>query len=474
MNSFDELSLAAPLKRALEALQFTTPTPIQASTIPVALKGRDIIGCAQTGTGKTAAFVLPVLNQMLESPAKRALVLAPTRELAVQIEKVIFDFTRFAKQIRTSLVIGGASMNTQFRTLRNDPSFVIATPGRLIDHMERGSIQLENFDIVILDEADRMLDMGFAPAIDVIFRSLPEERQTLLFSATLPPAILKLTSRFLKNPERVTVGSTEPNTDKIKMSHIQVIQTEKNDRILEEINKRSGTVLVFARTQIRTERLAKFLAKSGVRAGAIHGGRTQSQRLFALNQFRNGATPVLVATDVASRGLDIPQIELVVNYDLPQTREDFVHRVGRTARAGAEGEAISFVTPEEARHWRDVSGQGKGSSHDGQRGDFRKSHGGKSSRGRRFGGGRGRGFGRDQGSSQGHGSESGHRSFQGQGRGRGNSDRRGRPGGGQQGFRQGEQRGRSGDQRERTGGQGERSGNQGPKKFVKKFFKFAS
>jgi ATP-dependent RNA helicase RhlE len=470
MNSFDELSLAAPLKRALEALQFTAPTPIQASTIPVALKGRDIIGCAQTGTGKTAAFVLPILNQMLESPAKRALVLAPTRELAVQIEKVIFDFTRFAKQIRTSLVIGGASMNTQFRTLRNDPSFVIATPGRLIDHMERGSIQLENFDVMILDEADRMLDMGFAPAIEVIFRSLPEERQTLLFSATLPPAILKLTSRFLKNPERVTVGSTEPNTDKIKMSHIQVIQTEKNDRVLEEIKKRSGTVLVFARTQIRTERLANFLAKSGVRAGAIHGGRTQSQRLFALNQFRNGATPVLVATDVASRGLDIPQIELVVNYDLPQSREDFVHRVGRTARAGAEGEAISFVTPEESRQWRDVSGQGKGSSHDGQRGDFRKSHGGKSSRGRRFGGGRGRGFGRDQGHSQGQGFES--RGFE--GRGRGNSDRQGRPSGGQHGFRQGEQRGRSGEQRERTGGQGERSGNQGPKKFVKKFFKFAS
>jgi len=272
VKSFDELSLAEPLKKALEAMKFETPTPIQAATIPVALTGRDLIGCAQTGTGKTAAFCLPTLNKILQAPAERALVLAPTRELAVQIEKVVHDLTRFSKQVRTSLVMGGASMHMQFKTLRNRPAFVIATPGRLIDHMERGSIHLDDFSTLILDEADRMLDMGFAPAIDVIFRALPEKRQTLLFSATLPPAILKLTSRFLKNPERVTVGSTEPNTDKIKISHIDVKATDKNDRIVDEIKKRSGTILVFARTQIRTERLAKFLAKSGVRAGAIHGG----------------------------------------------------------------------------------------------------------------------------------------------------------------------------------------------------------
>lgn len=407
MNSFNDLSLSTPLSRALEALQFTTPTPIQAATIPLALQGRDIIGCAQTGTGKTAAFSLPVLNQMIEDPKRRALVLAPTRELAVQIEKVIHDLTRFSKNIRTSLIIGGASMNTQFRTLRNNPSFVIATPGRLIDHMERGSVHLDSFSTIILDEADRMLDMGFAPAIDVIFQALPEERQTLLFSATLPPAILKLTARFMRNPERVTVGSTEPNTDKIKISHLQVQGAEKNDRVLEELKKRSGTVLIFARTQIRTERLAKFLTKSGVKAGAIHGGRTQSQRLFALNQFRSGATPVLVATDVASRGLDIPQIELVINYDLPQTREDFVHRIGRTARAGAEGEALSFVTPEEGRHWREVANLGKGSEGfddrgQDRRGGFKKPFGRKSRRGG-FGGGKfgGRGRGRpDNGRSE--------------------------------------------------------------------------
>jgi len=357
VNTFNDMALPAPLKRALEKLQFNTPTPIQSAAISLAMEGKDLVGSAQTGSGKTAAFCLPSLAKILSKPDQRILVLAPTRELALQIKDVARDLSQFCSHIRLCLLIGGASMGAQFKNLRGQPNFVVATPGRLLDHFKRKSIHLKDFETIILDEADRMLDMGFAPAINQILAELPQERQTLLFSATLPPQILKMTKDFMKSPEWVEVKKEKGSEPKIEITTIEVPGAEKNERILAELSQRHGSILVFARTKIRTDRLAKFLNQSGLKASAIHGGRSQSQRLQALRRFRDGDSSILVATDVASRGIDIPSIGLVVNFDLPQTREDYIHRIGRTARAGASGEALSFITPEEKSHWRMLTGE---------------------------------------------------------------------------------------------------------------------
>ncbi len=366
MNTFNEMNLPAPLNRALEKLNFQTPTPIQSAAISLVLEGRDLVGSAQTGSGKTAAFCLPTLAKILSRPNERVLVLAPTRELALQIKDVARDLSQFCSNIRSCLLIGGASMGAQFKNLRAHPNFVVATPGRLLDHFKRKSIHLKEFGTIILDEADRMLDMGFAPAIHQILEELPTERQTLLFSATLPPQILKMTKDFMKSPEWVEVKKEKGSEPKIEITTIEVAGSEKNERILAELSQRHGSILVFARTKIRTDRLAKFLNQRGLNAGAIHGGRSQSQRLQALRRFREGDSSILVATDVASRGIDIPSIGLVVNFDLPQTREDFIHRIGRTGRAGASGEALSFVTPEEKSHWRMINSEKSERSSEGQ------------------------------------------------------------------------------------------------------------
>jgi len=354
MQSFDELSLPLPIANALKELKFSIPTPIQAKTIPIALTGVDLIGCAQTGTGKTAAFAIPSVVRANEKPGTKVLILTPTRELAEQIIEVIYKLTEFLPHMRMALLIGGASMNRQLRDLKQNPTFIVGTPGRVFDHLDRGTLNLTKVATVILDEADRMLDMGFAPQIDRIFKFLPRERQTLLFSATLPPHIMKLTARYLKNPERVAIGTIGKPISAIQQSSIEVNAGEKNQRILEELGTNSGTTLIFARTKMRTDRLSRFLEKNGISAEAIHGGRSQSQRRRALEAFRNGDTNILVATDVASRGLDIPHIETVINFDLPQSTEDYVHRIGRTARAGAKGAAISFVTPEERGFWKSL------------------------------------------------------------------------------------------------------------------------
>lgn len=385
MKSFNELSLPEALQASLQAIKFETPTPIQAASIPIALTGKDLIGRAQTGTGKTAAFVIPMIAKILKEPKSLAVIMTPTRELAAQIQDVVIQLTQHSKDIRTALLIGGASMGPQIRALRQRPSIIIATPGRITDHLKRNHLDLSHANMVVLDEADRMLDMGFAPQIDKVFEFISKERQTLLFSATLPKNILKLAERYMKAPERVSVGDADKAAVKIKQTHVQVDGKDKNAKILEILKTRTGSILVFARTKLRTDRLARMLKGEGLKVSSIHGGRTQSQRLQALEGFRDGYYPILVATDVAARGLDIPQIELVINYDLPETGEDYIHRIGRTARAGASGEALSLVTPEELRFFKSLSQPRDGQAlTNNQRG--RQNRGGGGSRGGSRGG----------------------------------------------------------------------------------------
>ncbi|PIR21744.1 MAG: ATP-dependent RNA helicase [Deltaproteobacteria bacterium CG11_big_fil_rev_8_21_14_0_20_45_16] len=356
LNSFDELSLSPALKKALTDINWAAPTPVQAEAIPVALTGVDLIVSAQTGTGKTAAFVLPILERAIANPEKLALILTPTRELAAQIAEVIFQLTKYAKHIRAALIIGGDSYTRQIRALQRKPTILVATPGRLNDHLDEGRISLKNVSTLVLDEADRMLDMGFAPQIETIMKQLPAKRQSLLFSATLPKETLRLANTYLKDPAKVAIGEQGLAVDKIEQSQIELRHEDKNEQVLGLIDK-SRRTLIFTRTKIRADRLSKYLIKMDVRCVAIHGGKTQSQRNKAISMFRADVCNVLVATDVASRGLDIPEIECVVNFDLPQSKEDYVHRIGRTARAGAAGRAISFVTPEERSMWRYISSE---------------------------------------------------------------------------------------------------------------------
>ncbi len=355
MQSFQELNLPEQIARALTAMKYKTPTPIQAQSIPVALTNRDLIGCAQTGTGKTVAFGTPLVCTLLKVSRKNALILAPTRELAAQIDKVIGELTQFLPDMRRALLIGGVAMGPQERALGKKPRIVIATPGRLIDHLDRGNLSLSASEVVVLDEADRMLDMGFADQINRIMRFLPKSRQTLLYSATLPPDILKLAAKYLKDPVRVTVGTASKPIQKIVQKTIEATNSNKNDVLCNELDTRVGSVLVFARTKRRTDRIARYLAESGYKTDRIHGDRSQKQRNEAIEGFRAGKFRVLVATDIAARGIDIPHIAHVINYDLPQVPEDYVHRIGRTARAGATGEALSLISPEEWTQWRMIS-----------------------------------------------------------------------------------------------------------------------
>lgn len=339
-------------------MNYEKATPIQESAIPVALENRDIIGIAQTGTGKTAAFAIPMVEFCLKNPNKTALVLAPTRELAAQIREVVFQLTQFTRGIRSTLIVGGASMRFQFDQLRRNPSIIIATPGRLIDHLERQSVRLENTGLLVLDEADRMLDMGFGPQIDEILKKLPKERQSLLFSATLPPKIKKLAENLLQNPEHIEVTPPNTTSTQVEQSMLKVEGKEKSGKLLEELKSRNkAKILIFTRTKRGADRLHKFLKNNEMRSDCIHGDRSQSQRNRSIQDFRTGRSKILVATDVASRGLDVDKIEMVINYDLPQTREDYIHRIGRTGRAGLTGEALSFVTPEEHSHWKLLQGE---------------------------------------------------------------------------------------------------------------------
>ncbi|MBY0472344.1 DEAD/DEAH box helicase [bacterium] len=355
MNNFSELRLANALERALHAMKFETPTPVQEKAIPLALTGADLIATAQTGTGKTAAFSLPTADFLIRNPDATALVLAPTRELALQIETVWKDITRFRPDLRSVTIIGGASFSVQCKWLNKNPRFIIATPGRLVDHLQRRTVNLNRVSVLVLDEADRMLDMGFAPQLNQILKVLPKQRQTLLFSATWESALDELSKKYLRNPQRISVGAVSRAAGSVEQTAISTINNKKNDTLLDELNLRKGSVLIFTRTKSRTDRLAKYLNSYGLEVARLHGGRSQSQRNSALAAFKQGTVRILVATDIAARGIDVVDISHVINYDLPQAPEDYIHRIGRTGRAGATGQALSLLTPEDRLQWKDIN-----------------------------------------------------------------------------------------------------------------------
>ena len=354
VSGFAHMNLPPLLLKAMTKMNYQTPTPIQEKTIPAGMAGKDILGCAQTGTGKTAAFLIPMITQILKDPKNNGLILAPTRELAAQIQTVLTDLTAQTKHISHALLIGGMSMQPQVRALQKKPKIIIATPGRLLDHLDRRGVSLQSTHLLVLDEADRMLDMGFAPQLRDILKMLPAQRQTFLFTATLPKEIKAMTKNYLKNPVEITIGQASKAAEKISQKSLSVSVKEKNDVLVAELNQRKGSIIIFSRTQRRADRLHRYLASYGHEAGVIHGGKTQGQRNRALQNFRDSETRILVATDIAARGLDIPHVAHVINYDLPSQAEDYIHRIGRTARAGAEGHALSLIVPEEKDLWKEI------------------------------------------------------------------------------------------------------------------------
>jgi ATP-dependent RNA helicase RhlE len=348
-GTFEEMPLHATLRRGIAEMGYLEPTPIQRDAIPAAVGGRDLIGTAQTGTGKTAAFLLPILERLLSAPRGRihALVLTPTRELALQAMGFL-DVLGKHSGLRSVSVYGGVGMGEQERGLRGGAEIVVATPGRLLDHMSRGYVNFREVEILVLDEADRMLDMGFLPDVRRILRELPPRRQTLLFSATMPPPVLQLAREFLRDPKSVKVGETTAAAVGVSHLALPVPAHRKTDLLRTLLEDQTMTsVLVFTRTKHRADRLARQLRDAGFDVGVIHGNRSQNQRVQALERFREGHHRVLVATDIAARGIDVEGISHVVNYDLPDVPEAYIHRVGRTARATRQGDAYSFVTPEE-------------------------------------------------------------------------------------------------------------------------------
>jgi len=353
MTTFAELGLSPKLLKALEKTNLQTPTPIQAQAIPHIMAGRDLMGLAQTGTGKTAAFGLPLLHRLLDighppGPKNvRALILAPTRELTLQIKDNLEVFTK-GTPVKVTMVVGGASLFRQAQALARGTDVLVATPGRLIDLLERGDVSLEQCGYLVLDEADHMLDMGFIHSLRKIAKHIPLKRQTLLFSATMPKDISEIADTYLRDPIRVQVTTTGKTADKVTQG-VHFLPNGDKARVLEEyLKKHPGEqALVFGRTKHGSEKLMKLLAAWGFKAGSIHGNKSQSQRDRTLTDFRNGELDVLVATDVAARGIDIPTVRHVYNFDMPNVPENYVHRIGRTARAGAEGTSVSFCAPAE-------------------------------------------------------------------------------------------------------------------------------
>jgi ATP-dependent RNA helicase RhlE len=353
--TFEALGLLPEVLDAVRRAGYERPTPIQAEAIPLVLKGRDLMGLAQTGTGKTAAFTLPIINRLMGGPRRtRALVLTPTRELAIQVEESVRKYAADSG-LDVIAVFGGVPLEPQQKVLRAGVDIVVATPGRLIDHLERQNVVLDDLEILVLDEADRMLDMGFAPQINRIVDQIPPYRQTLLFSATMPPEVEALARKYLRRPKVVQIGrrSSAANT----VTHaVYPVPREKKSQLLVELLKdtKTETVLVFTRTKHGADKVVHALEKAGVKATAMHADKSQAQRMKALEQFRNGEMNVLVATDIAQRGLDISGITHVINYDVPQQPEDYIHRIGRTGRAAATGDAFTFMSPDEIAMVRSI------------------------------------------------------------------------------------------------------------------------
>ncbi len=355
LTQFTDLGLVETLLRALREEGYTTPTPIQAQSIPTLLQGRDLLGIAQTGTGKTAAFALPIIQRLIANPRRpepgsvRALVLAPTRELAAQIAESFRAYGRFAR-IQVACIVGGVSLGPQRQALARGLDVLVATPGRLLDHMSNGAVRLDRTEVVVLDEADHMLDLGFVVPIRKILAKLPKERQNLFFSATMPKEIAGLAGDMLRNPVQVSVTPVATTAERIRQEVYHVESTRKRDLLVELLRRPEvKRTIVFTRTKRGADKVAQYLTAAEISAAAIHGNKSQNQRERALDSFRGGSCPVLVATDIAARGIDVDGVTHVVNFELPDVAESYVHRIGRTARAGADGAAFTLCDDEE-RH----------------------------------------------------------------------------------------------------------------------------
>ncbi|MDS1140733.1 DEAD/DEAH box helicase [Pusillimonas sp. SM2304] len=361
--TFSDFGLHPSILQAVAETGYTTPTPIQAQAMPIVMDGRDVMGAAQTGTGKTAAFTLPILHRLMQyantsaSPARhpvRALILTPTRELADQVADSVMTYSK-STPLRSTVVFGGVDIGPQRDALRRGCEILIATPGRLLDHVEQKNVNLSQVGILVLDEADRMLDMGFLPDLDRIVRLLPAKRQGLLFSATFSNEIRKLGRSYLSNPAEIEVAARNATADTVSQIAYPLAGTDKRAAVVHLVKSRGfNQVIVFSNTKIGTSRLARELVRDGVKAESIHGDKSQLDRMKALEAFKAGELEVLVATDVAARGLDVAGVPCVINYDLPYNAEDYVHRIGRTGRAGNTGEAIAFFSPDEERYLLDI------------------------------------------------------------------------------------------------------------------------
>jgi ATP-dependent RNA helicase RhlE len=349
-SGFYGLGIAPQFLDVLQKIKFHTPTPIQQQAIPIALEGKDVVGIAQTGTGKTLAFGIPMLQRLAQAEGK-GLVLVPTRELAVQAHH---NLLKVSPKVKMAVLIGGASMHLQIQDLRHHPRILIATPGRLLDHMEQRNVQLGDVHILVLDEADRMLDMGFAPQIQRILKTVPRDRQTMLFSATMPEAIMNIARTYMKLPVQVEIAKPGTAAEKITQE-IFIVKREAKRTLLEKIlNQYRGSTLIFTRTKDGARKVTRFIRDIHHRVAEIHSDRSFGQRREALEGFKNGKYRVLVATDIASRGIDVSGIELVINYDLPDESENYIHRIGRTGRAGNPGHAISFAMPDQEKEVRAI------------------------------------------------------------------------------------------------------------------------
>ncbi|HTN42253.1 MAG TPA: DEAD/DEAH box helicase [Nitrospiria bacterium] len=354
--TFEELGLAPEILRAVKAKNYEAPTPIQEQAIPAIRAGKDLIGCAQTGTGKTAGFTLPILHRLREgrSPSLRVLVLVPTRELAAQVDESIRTYGRYL-HLRTGVVFGGVNFERQELALRRGIDILVATPGRLLDHMRQGNVSFKSLEVLVIDEADRMLDMGFIPDVRAIIKNIPQHRQTLLFSATMPGEIQVLAHEILRQPVVIQIARQGTPASGVRQAVYSVDASRKRDLLLHLIEKeKMDQVLVFTRTKHRADHLAQQLERNGKRVAALHSNKSQGARTRILDEFRRGSIQVLVATNIAARGLDVKGISHVVNFDLPDSPEDYVHRIGRTARAEAEGDAISLMAPNERGNLREI------------------------------------------------------------------------------------------------------------------------
>ena len=354
MMTFNDFALPEALQHKLDALGFDKPTPVQERAIPAALEQRDILGSAQTGTGKTAAFAIPLLTKIMNHADVYGIIVTPTRELALQVDEQIRAFLSAKSKIRSVVLIGGASIDRQIQALAKRPKIIVGTPGRIIDHLERKSLDLVGFNYVVLDETDRMLDMGFSAPIAEIFSHVAEERQTLLFSATLPKNIQKVSAQYLQNPVRIEMGQVNSVGDNIVQSTQFVSKEGKFEMLVDALRDHDQSAIVFMNSKFATEKMAKRLKSAGITAEAIHGDLRQSKRERVISNLRDNKFRVLVATDVAARGIDVPHIHQVINFDLPRQTEDYIHRIGRTGRNGAQGIALNLATRDDMEKLNEI------------------------------------------------------------------------------------------------------------------------